>query len=73
MLMQSVKDPVRAEWLLLSLRVAGLSDVDILEWWEFGDVHGRGSPRTLWDSERFGEVERAAAGITPAFPFPMVR
>jgi hypothetical protein len=71
MLMQTVKDPVRAEWLELALKLGGLSDQDIIEWWESADVRGQGSPRTLWESGRFEEVERAAAGIPPGLPDPM--
>jgi hypothetical protein len=63
MLMQAVKDPVRAEWLVLSLKLSGLTERGIVEWWESGDVHGQGSPRSLWKSGRFEEVERAAAGV----------
>jgi hypothetical protein len=63
MLMQAVKDPVRAEWLVLTLRIGGLTDQNIVEWWESADIRGEGTPRTLWQSERYDEVERAAAII----------
>ncbi len=62
--MQAIKDPIRAEWLVLALRLYGLSDQDILEWWESADVEGHGSPRSLWRANRFEEVERAV-GAAP--------
>jgi hypothetical protein len=73
MLVQAVKDPVRAEWLVLTLRLGGLSDHNILEWWESADICGQGSPRRLWQAGRFEEVERAAACVASGFPDPMVQ
>jgi hypothetical protein len=63
MLIQAVTEPVRAEWLMFSLMLTGLSDHDILEWWESGDIDGQGSPRRLWETGRFEIVEQAAGRI----------
>jgi hypothetical protein len=60
-----VKDPLRAEQMLLQLRFKGLSDVAVLAWWEQADIGGNGSPRDLWKQGRFDEVERAAANVMP--------
>lgn len=69
MLMQAIKDPIRAEMLVLSLRLRGLNDLEIRDWWESADVRGQGSPRSLWLADRFEEVERAVGGASlPSTP-----
>ncbi len=65
MLPDDVKDWVRAERMLLQLKLKGLSDEDILAWWEEANISDQGTPRSLWNADRFDEVERAAEAIEP--------
>jgi hypothetical protein len=60
-----VKNPLRAEQMLVELKMKGLGEDDILIWWEHADLRGHGTPRELWRAGKFDEVERAAEDVVP--------